>query len=69
MKIEHTGGLLSNTPLRELLQRHKDFSSKYSEEDEKQDGEKQQERKSGMQKYSGESDEQTKKEYRISMYI
>lgn len=59
------GGLLSNTPLRELLQRHKDFWSKYSEEDEKQDGEKQQERKSGMQKYNGESDEQTKKEIRV----
>jgi hypothetical protein len=37
----------------------------YSEEDEKQEGENQQERKSGMQKYSGESDEQTKKEIRV----
>lgn len=55
------GGLLSNTPLRELLQRHKDFWSKYSEDEEEREGEKRQKRKSGIQKdNNGEADEQTK---------
>ena len=34
------GGLLSNTPLRELLQRHKDFWSSYSQEEERAGREK-----------------------------
>ncbi|MGA8916074.1 MAG: hypothetical protein WB474_08810 [Nitrososphaeraceae archaeon] len=58
--------MLSNTPLRELLQRHKDFRSKYSEGEEEREGEKRQKRKSGIQKYNnGEADEQTKKEIRV----
>jgi NTE family protein len=55
------GGLLSNTPLRELLQRHKDYWLSYSEEVEEEGGERQQKKGSGTQKYNyDEHDEQTK---------
>jgi NTE family protein len=39
------GGLLSNTPLRELLQRHKDYWSSYSQEEERAGREKQHKRR------------------------
>ena len=52
------GGLLSNTPLRELLQCHKDYWLSYPKEE---GVEKQQKKRSGMQKYKyDEHDEQTK---------
>ena len=52
------GGLLSNTPLRELLQCHKDYWLSYLEEEEV---EKQQKKKLGTAKYNFDNhDEQTK---------